>query len=1079
MRNSLVFSLLCLFLLAFGQRAAAQCSPDTEPPTSACIVPMDFVLSANQTGTLLAAALSDGSTDNCSSLLSFFLNDGLPAPTLPTASSLDFDADDIGTHDVTLWVVDEAGNASNCATTITVIDDCNGGNSTQSLACNALVSVTVPMGDTLNVYPGEVLEGGPYCSDFQIKLGQNGTYANYLELDEYVTQTYLVTVVDVATGNTCWGQLEVFAFCLNDTVPPVAYCTLFTEVNVALGSEEILATDINDNSVDNCIGVLDFRLEEGTGSATPPTTTSVTFDSDDIGYNSLTMWVIDEAGNSNTCVVNAFVDTCFGGGNVACTDHIDVMLDTGETAIYFPLDFLVGGPYCPNQLAISSALDNYVLHDSLVFSDTDAGSHIVSVTHLLTDNSCWATLNILTACDNDTTPPVPVCDPSNTVLLGQDGFNLTIVQAALLDNSSYDNCSPVHFAVEMGAAPSGTIPTDTSLAFTAVGIYDNVFLWVADESGNTSTCQVTVVIDPPKCSPDNTDPAIIAPASIVSSSTDFEQLVLDFNDNATLDAAFGEATAWDACGNATITQSNEVLYDLCDRVSKITRSFIAWDGAGNNSATATQVIDVNYKYNITLPGDHYPNDLGNPALVELFSVDNSNLLGASYDDTLFDLNNDGNTDRIDRVWTVVNWCLLDLQIPTPVLPRLDQNNDGLVGDSFVVRAHHDFLYLYEGNIITQELAPQVGSVKYTQKIFLTDLPCNIDTVPPVAICAQSIQAQLSINGPNLTILDAQTIDDGSFDTCSIVLFAVEIAAVPSATMPTTTTVSFTAEGVYDNVIMWVADESGNTNYCTITVEIVPPKCNPDQTNPYFTYVPLDTVIHSDDLAAMNLDPQNYQQLNQYFGEAQVWDYCGMDTVLQSIDFITNSCNGIKTITRNFWALDEAGNSTAAQQTITVKYDYSINLPANFNPGDAGQPEEVTFLQGNGSQLAVTYFDYVYEYNCDSNADIIHRTWTVIDWCNLPSGALLLDNLDIDNDGNTGDAYTIWNDGDEVYLLDENGLPAQLLSPFNGSIGNYQYTQIIRYNYNDTISYRWPERFSKTTTPIAASMQTSRAWLAGP
>lgn len=331
--------------------------------------------------------------------------------------------------------------------------------------------------------------------------------------------------------------------------------------------------------------------------------------------------------------------------------------------------------------------------------------------------------------------------------------------------------------------------------------------------------------------------------------------------------------------------------------------------------------------------------------------------------------------------------------------------------------------------------------------------CTNDVTAPVAVCNQSIEAQLSVNGPDLTILDALTFDDGSFDNCTAagnLQFAVEIAAVPSATMPTSTSVSFTAVGVYQNLFLWIADESGNTNTCGVTVVIVPPKCNPDNTDPYFTYVPLDTVIHSDDLAAMNLDPQDFLQLNEYFGEAQVWDYCGLDTVLQSIDFITNSCNAVQTITRYFWAVDEAGNSSAAQQTITVKFDYSINLPADFHPDDAGQPDTLSFMAENGTLLSVSYDDVVFDYNCDDQPDLIHRTWSVADFCStdLNAPAFELPRLDLDNNGQVGDAYVAWHSEGVVYLL-ENGLPVQTLGSTTAVLA---YTQIIRYNYYDTISY---------------------------
>lgn len=1053
MRIPLLNSLLLLLLLAFGQQLVAQCTPDTEPPTADCLGSFDVVLSLNQTATLTAAALDDGSSDNCTSQLSFFLNDGLPAANLPATAILDFDADDIGTHDVTLWVVDEAGNHNHCITQVQVKDDCNGGASNPSLACNALITIPLTAGDSVLVYPGLFLEGNNYCSNYEINTfmigvgGPPGVTADYFGFDMNDAGAHYIKVRDLITGNSCWTELliKVGIPCPIDTVPPIASCSLFQQINVALGDVTLNAEEVEIYSSDDCTDTLSLRLEAAPASVLPPAATSVTFGIDDLGTNELVLWTVDEAGNFTTCTAFVFVDTCSGATTMVCNDITTVsVLPNGTPTLLYPLDITEGGPYCENQLGIR-VIDINSTPDPHVSLDTNhIGQHTVLVTHLISGNICWGILNVeVLDCANETVAPIPYC--KNGLSVGLLLTGQVEVYATDIDAGSYDNCTgPGQLEFRMERAPaSATAPINEFFTFTAADAGPNeMVMWVIDEVGNEDYCQITVeIVD---CNNDVVPPIITAPADHVYSSLDFEQFVFDLNDNASLDAIFGAANAADACGTATVTQSNQVAYNLCNRITQITRSFIAWDEAGNISAIATQVIDVYYKNFIYLPSDHYPTDPGDPAEVEFLTLDTSILLASSYQDLVFDLDSDGNDDLIERTWSIVNWCMVDLQQPFQELPRLDTDNDGNLGDGYTAISLHNGVFYPNGSV------PQNGGLKYLQKIHLTEAACLFDSLAPVPICVNYTVAQFAVHGPNLTFLPAEVLNNASYDNCAVVNFAVEIAAVPSQTMPTTTTANFTVVGVYENVYLWVADAAGNAQYCNVTVEIIPPKCTPDNTDPYFTFVPLDTVIHADDLAAMNLDPQDYQQLNQYFGEAEVWDYCGFDTVVQSVNFVTNFCGGIVSITRDFLAIDESGNTSAAQQTITVQTDFSFNLPADFHPGDAGVPQELTFLQGNGTQLAVSYYDEAFDFNCDAQPDFINRTWTLINWCGAaPVGTpTTLPRLDLDNDGSPGDGYTAWENEGIIYRL-ENGLPVQ---DFGVGNGIYSYTQIIRYNFDDTVQY---------------------------
>lgn len=227
------------------------------------------------------------------------------------------------------------------------------------------------------------------------------------------------------------------------------------------------------------------------------------------------------------------------------------------------------------------------------------------------------------------------------------------------------------------------------------------------------------------------------------------------------------------------------------------------------------------------------------------------------------------------------------------------------------------------------------------------------------------------------------------------------------------------------------------------------QCNPDITPPTIS-APPDTTISSDDLAAMNLDPQNLAQLNLYFGDAAASDNCGLDTVYQSVQMVVNTCGGLKTMTRYFIAYDDAGIASEDFQTINLAYDFSINVPKDHLPGDPTL-DTMSVVEGTGTQLEVVYDDVISDFDCDDIPDLIVRTWTVINWCETnsapPQTATTLPSLDIDNDGNVGDGYAAWVTSDSIFLL-ENGLPTANLG--ENFLGVYRYKQYIRNNYNDTI-----------------------------
>ena len=107
------------------------------------------------------------------------------------------------------------------------------------------------------------------------------------------------------------------------------------------------------------------------------------------------------------------------------------------------------------------------------------------------------------------------------------------------------------------------------------------------------------------------------------------------------------------------------------------------------------------------------------------------------------------------------------------------------------------------------------------------------------------------------------------------------------------------------------DDAGNSTSAqqTITVQ--------DTTAPEFTFVPADYTVECSDEMPMD--------------DATASDNCGEVTIEVSSETIAGDAAGNYTVVRTFTATDDAGNSTSAQQTITVQDTTApeLSIPADY------------------------------------------------------------------------------------------------------------------------------------------------------
>ncbi|MCB9281440.1 MAG: T9SS type A sorting domain-containing protein [Lewinellaceae bacterium] len=319
---------------------------------------------------------------------------------------------------------------------------------------------------------------------------------------------------------------------------------------------------------------------------------------------------------------------------------------------------------------------------------------------------------------------------------------------------------------------------------------------------------------------------------------------------------------------------------------------------------------------------------------------------------------------------------------------------------------------------------------------VADLPFSVqDLVEPIAVCDDDLH--ISIGGQGYARVYAEDIDEGSSDNCGPIRIEVRrqytldpetCEDVPDFYSPWGPYVDITCcdvnstvrielrvwddrngDGIAGNAIpVTFCDGStkvveDNKNICWLDVLVedkVPPFCTP----PHAVTLTCVDVPY-------DLDPQNEELMNGYFGEATGVDNCpGVTVGTVSVTDGRNDC-GFGTIIRRFRATDAKGlNSTnTCQQVITVTelHNYEIRFPKDAQ-AICGEPNPDTILTNEiGCDiLSVNVHDDKYTADADECYKILRR-YRVINWCEWDGiSTPIVISRDEDCDNNPGDE-AVW------------------------------------------------------------------------
>jgi hypothetical protein len=308
----------------------------------------------------------------------------------------------------------------------------------------------------------------------------------------------------------------------------------------------------------------------------------------------------------------------------------------------------------------------------------------------------------------DWQPPVAACDQYTVVAIGTDdvsdcytpadgcdGAGVTWVHAKTFDDGSTDNCNGLHFTIrrmdpysdcinglEDCEKPNATEERDSIKFYCCeVGTTQTVILRVyqvdadglimngPDGTPLYNECMVNVEVQ------DKIKPVCQPPANVTVACENFDASLW----------VYGKATVYDNCclDTTKVYQeqcglSHSANYNLFDTVCNkgtITRTFKAYDCHGLTSqCTQRVVVQYNQDYYVKFPNDVIvtvcdgTGNYGEPS----FYGEDCELLGVSYEDQVFTVVPDA-CFKIERVWTIINWCTYNPNLPCIDVPNPNPN----------------------------------------------------------------------------------------------------------------------------------------------------------------------------------------------------------------------------------------------------------------------------------------------------------------------------------------------------------------------------------------------------------------------
>ena len=489
--------------------------------------------------------------------------------------------------------------------------------------------------------------------------------------------------------------------------------------------------------------------------------------------------------------------------------------------------------------------------DGAIIPDLPIGDTEVSIT--AKDECGNNTVKLITVTVMDDTTPIAVCDDQLRLSLG--GGGITRLSALDIDEGSVDNCGIVSYLVRRtdGCLPGSPFGDFVEFECCDVGTLVNVELLVTDAAGNTASCWLTVDVE------DKSAPSISCPSD---KNITCEEHIDDLS-------VFGNASAIDNC-EASIEETYTSDVDNCG-AGEIIRTFTASDNSGN-SRQCRQRINISHvsDFTVQFPADVTLNScsvdsdqFGEP----IIGLEDCELIAISHEDEEFELVQ-GACSKIVRTWTVINWCIYevdnpsntDLGIPIAVPRSFRDDGDGFFQYTQIIEVIDNEAPIFDpaslvdvtveissscsesytvpnimaldecsGEIVIQPTPRTVsGSHQETAEVtFIASDGCGntsvekinvtfVERKAPTPICVNGLSAEIDSHLKEITLWATDFETGSSFDNCTP--YEDLRFSFSENANDINRTFDCSQLGLND-IEIWVTDEFGNQDFCITTVDI--------------------------------------------------------------------------------------------------------------------------------------------------------------------------------------------------------------------------------------------------------------------
>ena len=272
----------------------------------------------------------------------------------------------------------------------------------------------------------------------------------------------------------------------------------------------------------------------------------------------------------------------------------------------------------------------------------------------------------------DLSPPLAACDEFTAVNIGGNGE--VLINATTFDDGSWDNCGITHFKAKRvdnnSCQSTGQFHDQVLFCCEDVGDTVSILLRVYDfpvAGGSVSLtygephnndCLVKAIVR------DKIKPACLPPEDVVAECSNFDPSFW----------LYGQAEGADNCCVDTLVELNPnyAQFDtICNRGTLVRRFQVTDCNGLSNNCTQRVIIENEQFYYLKFPDDLLITNCDTMGEYgpgpELFGVD-CELISISREDEVFESVPEACV-KIERTWTVINWCHYDPNKPMIIVPN--------------------------------------------------------------------------------------------------------------------------------------------------------------------------------------------------------------------------------------------------------------------------------------------------------------------------------------------------------------------------------------------------------------------------